>query len=110
MRYGKVDATQTALVPVLRAFGASWQSTASLGKDAPDGVAGFLNVDSWVEWKTGKAEPTDGQAKWHREWRGSRVWVIRDREGVIAMLDDMRRRSRAIRRASGEMAPLGGTG
>ena len=100
MRYGaKVDEAQRELVPVYEQFGASWQSTASVGHDCPDGFVGFLGLTDPIEFKTGKAKVTAGQLEWHISWRGSPVRVIRTRADVVEHLDDMRRRSRALRRA-----------
>lgn len=82
----KVDETQKTLVPMIRALGASFQSTAEVGDGCGDGVVGFVGVDVWVEFKTGRAKLRPEQERWAAEWRGARPWVLRTADDVGNLL------------------------
>lgn len=94
-----MDDSQTKLVPYLRTLGASFQSAATLGKGAPDGVVGFHGVDVWVEFKTGKEKPSASQVTWHREWKGAKVRIVRDEVDCRLLLAYMRTMGGLLRSA-----------
>jgi hypothetical protein len=106
LRAAKVDNSQRELVPFLEAHGATFQSMATVGKGCPDGVVGFLGVDWLVEFKTGaapkapskrKAGRTEAaQAKWHAEWRGASVAILRTRDDAEKLLERMRFKARLL--------------
>lgn len=86
----KVDNSQRELVPMIRALGASFQSTAEVGDGCPDGVVGFVGVDVFVEFKTGKAKLRPEQERWAANWRGAPRWVLRTPDDVGDLLKWMR--------------------
>lgn len=92
-RAAKIDDAQRLLVPFLRAHGASFQSTAPLGKGAPDGVIGYAGSDCWVEFKAEGEDPERHQLEWHVQWRGAPVAVLRTEEDCRALLRRMRQRA-----------------
>lgn len=96
----KVDTIQRPLVNQLEAHGATFQSTAAVGRGCPDGFVGFLGVTDPCEFKSGdraakrKSKTADMQAAWRQKWRGSPCWVITSWSDCEAMLESMRRRAR----------------
>jgi len=96
----KVDTVQRPLVKQLEAHGATFQSTAAVGRGCPDGFVGFLGITDPVEFKSGacaakrKSKTADMQAEWRRKWRGSMCWVITSWPDCERMLESMRRRAR----------------
>lgn len=91
-RAAKIDEAQRALVPFLRAHGASFQSTAILGKGAPDGMLGYAGSDCWCEFKAEGEEPEPHQIEWHVRWRGAPVAILRTEADCRALLTRMRGR------------------
>lgn len=92
------DVVQGALVELYRAHGCSWTPFVVQEKGQPDGAVGLGGVTDLVEFKSGdKGEVAPHQAAWHRDWRGSPVWVPREREDVIQHVESMRRRSRVLK-------------
>lgn len=82
MRAARVDLTQRAIVAALREVGASVLHLHSIGRNAPDILCGYKSENYLMELKTGKAKPTEGQSKWHSEWRGN-VFVVRTPEEAL---------------------------
>ena len=82
MRAAKVDKNQSEIVQALRKSGVSVLHLHMVGKNAPDILCGFRSENYLMELKSGKAQPTEGQIKWHQEWRGN-VFVIRTVEEAL---------------------------
>ncbi len=110
-RAAKVDLTHRPLIALLNSYGATVQSTAAVGNGCPDVWIGYLGIDQAAEFKTGPEKKprvfADGrrrkgtrtemlQAAWHQRWKGSPRWVLRTADDVLALLDNMRRRSRKL--------------
>lgn len=101
LRAAHIDDSQKLLVPFLRAHGASFQSTATLGRGAPDGVLGYCGSDCWVEFKTDQDDRqkqkgrTPRQLEWAIQWRGAEVVVLRTEDDCRALMDRMRSRRRS---------------
>lgn len=90
-RAAKVDANQDAVVSVLKAYGATVQSLAAIGKGCPDLLVGYRGHTLLVEVKDGRKPPshrqlTEHQQKWMTEWKGGTVAVVKDIEGVEHLL------------------------
>lgn len=78
----KRDAIEPLIVEVLQRAGfsvAKWSA-----KDCPDLVVGRDGRTYLVEVKSGAKEKLrDGQARFHREWRGAPVFVVRSVDDAI---------------------------
>ncbi len=77
-RAARVDANHLEICQTLRKFGFSVRSTASVGKDFPDIVAGRDGLNYLIEIKDGAKSPSRtklsaGQKKFLDEWNGSVV-------------------------------------
>jgi Holliday junction resolvase len=88
----KIDKNQTEVVAALRKIGASVQSLASIGKGCPDLLVGFQGKLYLIEVKDGTNAPskqllTDDQKKWHENWTGSPVHVVRSIDGALKILN-----------------------
>jgi hypothetical protein len=90
-RFGRIDPNQPAIVKGLRAFGATVQSLAEVGKGCPDILVGFQHRNYLFEIKDPNA--TDkrlkllkpDQQEWHEAWRGQ-VTKIETLDEAIAVL------------------------
>jgi hypothetical protein len=112
MRAAKIDDSQRELVPwLLATHGATFQSCATLGKGAPDGILGFMGVTAVVEFKTNPPPPKttrkaprkrkatrteEQQAAWAAKWRGSPRVILRTQADCLALLNQMHRQSDAM--------------
>lgn len=88
----KVDRNQSEVVAALRKVGASVQSLATIGKGCPDLLVGFQGTLYLMEVKDGENVPskqllTDDQKKWHENWTGSPVHVVRSIDGALKILN-----------------------
>ena len=79
MRYGRRDGTHAEIREELRDLGASVADTGDLGSDFPDLVVGIAGATFLVEAKSAKGDPSDGQAKFAANWRGTPVVILRSR-------------------------------
>ena len=89
------DANQTAVMAALRAMGASVQTLHTVGSGVPDLLVGFRGQTLLIEVKDGSKPPsartlTPDQVEWHRDWRGSKVYVITDVTGAIDALQSVK--------------------
>lgn len=94
--FSRKDGNHNALCDVYVELGCSVADTSALGEGFPDAVVGAAGVSDLVEFKsaTGTLEPS--QETFIAKWRGSKVWVITDRESVIAHVKNMRQRARRL--------------
>ena len=88
----KIDKNQTEVVAALRKVGASVQSLATIGKGCPDLLVGFQGKLYLIEVKDGTNVPskqllTEDQKKWHDNWTGSPVHVVRSIDGALKILN-----------------------
>ena len=88
----KIDKNQSEVVAALRKVGASVQSLASIGKGCPDLLVGFQGKLYLIEVKDGTNVPskqllTEDQKKWHDNWTGSPVHVVRSIDGALKILN-----------------------
>lgn len=90
-RAAKIDANQEQIVSVLKAYGATVQSLAAVGKGCPDLLVGYRGKTLLIEVKDGRKPPsarqlTDQQLDWHASWNGGAVAIITDVEGLEHLL------------------------
>lgn len=90
-RAAKVDANQDAIVSVLKAWGATVQSLAAIGKGCPDLLVGYRGHTILLEIKDGRKPPsqrqlTEHQQKWMSEWKGGTLAVVTDIQGIETLL------------------------
>jgi len=94
-RAAKRDRSEPAIVAALREAGASVHRISD--KDAPDLLVGFSGINLLMEVKNPPGDRggtskdgqhlLEGQAKWHREWKGAEVLVVHSPgEAVGAMM------------------------
>jgi hypothetical protein len=81
--HGKIDENQTAIVDALRAVGATVHSTASLGEGFPDILVGFRLSTFLLEVKAEEGVLNPAQRKWHHNWQGRPVVVVRSPEEAL---------------------------
>jgi len=71
------DANQPSIVEALRKCGATVKIITHVGEGTPDLLVGFRRRTFLLEVKTEEGELRESQVKWHREWRGLPVDVVR---------------------------------
>ena len=89
-----VDDNQADIVAAWRDAGASVLLLHSVGKGCPDTLVGFRGDDFLVEIiGTAKLKRykkngglADNQVEWHRDWRGSKVYVVKSVTEALAVL------------------------
>jgi len=88
---GKTDANQSQVVGWYEELHCSVIDLHELGHNIPDLLVGCGKVcDQLVEVKTESGELTEGQAVFHRDWRGKPPVVIRTHQDVIEHVHRMR--------------------
>lgn len=90
----KIDDNQPEIVAAWRAVGASVLLLHRVGEGCPDTLVGFRGESHLVEIKDGDKIPsarklTKHQVKFHREWRGSPVHVVKNVDEALAVLGIM---------------------
>lgn len=94
----KVDSAQAPIVAFIRSLGGTWQTTAMVGKGAPDGWIGYCGLDQSAEIKTGKAKEMPHQILWGQKWRGAPKAVLRTTEDARELLESMARKAAILAR------------
>lgn len=89
---GERDANHGELAQVYRSLGCSIVDTHELGFGFPDAVIGCVGVTELVEFKTADGVPTAAQVTFNRDWRGSRVRVVRCQADVVDHVQSIRQR------------------
>jgi len=90
-RASKIDRNQPEIVDALRSVGARVQSLATVGGGVPDLLVGYLGDLYLIECKDGKRPPserklTPDQERWHAEWSGYPVYVVKCVEDAADVL------------------------
>ena len=90
----KVDDNQPEIVDAWRDVGASVELLHRGGGGCPDTLVGFRGKSYLVEIKDGNKPPSKRellptQVKWHRDWRGSPVHVVKNVTEALAVLGIM---------------------
>jgi Holliday junction resolvase len=92
MRAARTDKNQTAVVQALRAVGCRVQSLAGLGDGVPDLLVGTRDKRLvLIEVKDGAKPPserklTSDQIKWHTDWDGWPVYVVKSVDEALAVV------------------------
>lgn len=89
---GTPDANQAEVVAAYREMGCSVFEANSVGFGFPDLVVGCLNRTELREVKTEEGELSPGQRVFVRDWRGSRVRIIRTRDEAYEDVHEIRAR------------------
>ena len=89
------DANHEEVVAAFRACGAVVETIESGKAGCPDLLIGAFGVTELVEVKDGAKIPSkqrlnDAQLRWHREWKGRPVNVVRSLDDVQALVAKMR--------------------
>jgi hypothetical protein len=90
-RASRIDANQDQIVNVLRAYGATVQSLATVGNGCPDLLVGYQGKTLLMEIKDGNKMPSkkklnDLQTNWHANWRGGALALVDNPESAIRMI------------------------
>jgi len=96
----KKDANHNEVAGWYRALGCTFAETHTAGLGVPDGFAGCGGITDPVEIKTSEGRLLASQTQFIATWRGSKVWVVRTLDDVIAHVKDMRKRARGDRHAA----------
>ena len=96
-RRHKLDSHHTESCDFLRQIGFSVDDSSALGGGRQDVGVGAGGVDFRLEFKTGDEPLTPAQVKFHREWRGRKIEILRSfdetKEWGLRTLHELRRRS-----------------
>lgn len=89
-RKGRIDGNQERIVTALRDGGASVWITSSLGKGAPDLVAGYKKRNYLIEIKDGdqpmsRRKLTPDEVTFHDNWRGQIAVVENVEEALLVV-------------------------
>lgn len=89
---GRADQNHVELATLYEELGCSVVNTYHVGGGFPDVVVGLVTITELVEIKMPGGEKTPAQRTFHRDWRGSKVRIVRTREDVIEHVQEIRRR------------------
>lgn len=89
---GRADANHVALSDLYRALHCSVVNTYHVGGGFPDAVIGCGGITALVEFKMPDGDKTPAQKTFHKEWRGSKVEIVRTSEDVINHVQRIRSR------------------
>jgi hypothetical protein len=90
---GERDVNHAELAKVYEELFCSVIDTHALGFGFPDLVVGFAGQTELVEVKTEKGKATPAQERFTRDWRGSKVRIVRNRQEVVEHVLEVRRRA-----------------
>ena len=86
MRFrARVDSNQKIIAEAFRKCGYSVAHLHQVGSGCPDLVVGKGGITTLVEVKGAKGELTEHQEKFHADWRGSPIQIVRTVEEVLAL-------------------------
>lgn len=91
---GNRDANHIELTKLYEQLGCTVVDTHGVGFGFPDAVVGLVGVTELVEFKTEDGQPNTAQERFSRDWRGSRVRIVRSAADVLAHVSEVRRRVR----------------
>ena len=87
---GSADANQSELARLYEELYCSVLDTHELGGGMGDLLIGVAQITDIVEVKTEGGELESSQVTFHRDWRGRKPLIIRNREDVIAHVQRVR--------------------
>ena len=85
------DLNQPEIVEALRLAGASVKIITHVGEGTPDLLVGFRRRTFLLEVKSEDGELRESQVKWHRDWKGLPVDVVRTPREALAAIGAIRR-------------------
>ena len=88
------DANQSERVREYEQLGCIVIDLGSIGMGCPDLLIGCAGVTDLAEVKMPDEDLLPSQQTFNARWRGSRAWLVRTLDDVIAHVKDMRRRAR----------------
>lgn len=83
-RAAKVDSNHAAIVKTLRKIGCKVTDLSRVGEGVPDILVWYRGRFLLLEIKVPGGKLNDRQAKWHSEYEGCLVFVVKDEEEAIA--------------------------
>lgn len=97
-RASRVDGNHGEIALALAKAGASVQSLATLGRGAPDILCGWgaetylleIKLELGPDGGSSHRNLNNAQQKWHREWRGRKVAVVRSPEEALRAIGAVR--------------------
>jgi hypothetical protein len=95
--FSRKDGNHNELSQTYAELGCSCIDMSAMGQGFPDAVVGAAGITDLVEFKSALGELEPGQKRFHRDWCGSTIWIVRTREEVIAHVQHMRKRARMFR-------------
>lgn len=80
MQAKRVDKNHPEILATAEKLGFSVQSLHVVGKNCPDAIFGYDGLNIYCEIKSDKNDLSEGQKKYHEEWKGQicTVWNIDD--------------------------------
>lgn len=87
---GRPDANHSAIVKWYEELFVSVVELHKVGFGCPDLMVGCSGLTELAEIKTEEGELLPTQLRFQRDWRGSRVQVIRDQQDVVEHVQRMR--------------------
>jgi hypothetical protein len=88
---GKRDANHADIVQVFRDTGCTVADTADVGAGFPDLVVGISGYNVLVEVKSEAGALTPDQVRFHADWRGGKVQIVRSAAEAIELVNKVRR-------------------
>lgn len=85
----KIDKNHGLIRLAFEQMGASTMDIFRLGNNYPDILVGVCGIDQLVEVKSEDGKCTDGQNKFHREWNGRPIRVVRTVKEAALVVADM---------------------
>ena len=85
----KIDSNHGLIKLAFEQMGATTVDIFRLGSNVPDILVGVCGVDQMVEVKAEDGECTDGQLKFHNEWNGRSIRVVRNVQEAALVVADM---------------------
>jgi hypothetical protein len=81
-RAARRDGNEAGIIAALEKAGASVQQLNLT--NGPDLLVGANGLTHLLEIKSERGQLSAGQSEWHRNWRGEKVWVVR--EPAVALI------------------------
>jgi hypothetical protein len=94
--FSRKDGNHNALAARYLELGCSCKDTSAIGGGFPDAIVGAAGITDFVEFKTAEGILEPAQVTFHRDWRGSKIWIVRTADEVLEHVMHMRRRARRL--------------
>lgn len=87
-KYAKKDLNHAEIVAFFRSLGCYVVDVANIPKFC-DILVGIKGINVLVEVKSGNSVLTPDERKFHLEWTGARIFVIRDKKEALALYNSI---------------------